>query len=364
LSSLFQPFRLKSLALANRLVMAPMTRNCSPEGVPNDEVAAYYARRAEGGAGLIISEGTVVNRPASAHNRNVPHFHGEAALRGWKNVLGRVHEAGGRMAPQLWHVGVVATDDPNWRPAGPFEGPSGLSAFGRQNGTAMTTADIEATVAAFAQAAADAQALGFDALEVHAAHGYLIDQFFWPHTNRRTDGYGGKTIAERARFAVEIVRAVRARVGPEFVISLRVSQWKLGDFAARLAVTPEQLEEWLAPLAEAGVDILHCSQRRFWEAEFAGSDLNFAGWVKKVTGRPTITVGAVGLSEEFMASFQGESAMPTPLDELLRRLERGDFDLVAVGRPLLADPHWVRKIGEGRTDDLRGFRKEDLATLW
>jgi 2,4-dienoyl-CoA reductase-like NADH-dependent reductase (Old Yellow Enzyme family) len=123
------------------------------------------------------------------------------------------------------------------------------------------------------------------------------------------------------------------------------------------------METWLVPLAEAGVDIFHCSQRRFWEPEFIGSDLNFAGWAKKLTGKTTITVGSIGLSGDFLAAFQGETSTPSSLDELLRRFDRGDFDLVAVGRALLADAGWSRKIREGRSSELIGFSKEALVTL-
>jgi 2,4-dienoyl-CoA reductase-like NADH-dependent reductase (Old Yellow Enzyme family) len=191
----------------------------------------------------------------------------------------------------------------------------------------------------------------------------LIDQFFWHPTNQRTDGYGGQTLVERTRFAAELVRAVRMAVGPDFPISLRISQWKLQDYAAKLATTPQEMEAWLVPLVEAGVDIFHCSQRRFWEPEFTGSDLNFAGWVKKLTGKSTITVGSIGLSGDFIAAFQGEKAAPSSLDELLRRFDRGDFDLVAVGRSLITDAGWARKIREGRSSELRGFSKEALTTL-
>jgi len=360
---LFQPFRLKSLELKNRIVMAPMTRSFSPEGVPTSNVADYYVRRAEGEVGLIVSEGTVVNRPASSYDPNIPHFYGEKALHGWKAVIDKVHAAGGLMAPQLWHVGVVAPGNSGWLPRAPFEGPSGYVAPGKIGGVAMTEQDIAETIRGFAQAAADAKALGFDAVEIHGAHGYLIDQFFWHPTNQRTDGYGGQTLAERTRFAAELIRAVRKAIGPDFPISLRISQWKLQDFAAKLATTPQEMETWLVPLAEAGVDIFHCSQRRFWEPEFTGSDLNFAGWAKKLTAKSTMTVGSVGLSGDFLAAFQGETAMPRSLDELLRRFDRGDFDLVAVGRPLIADAGWARKIHEGRSSELGGFSKEALATL-
>jgi 2,4-dienoyl-CoA reductase-like NADH-dependent reductase (Old Yellow Enzyme family) len=361
---LFQPCRLKSLNLKNRIVMAPMTRSFSPGGVPAANVADYYDRRAVGKVGLILSEGTVVNRPASSNDPDIPRFYGERPLWGWKAVIDKVHADGGVMAPQLWHMGVVAPKGPGWLPSAPFEGPSGYVAPGKIGGVAMTEQDIADTIGAFAQAAAEAKDLGFDAVEIHGAHGYLIDQFFWHPTNQRTDRYGGSTLAERTRFAVELIQAVRRATGPEFPICLRVSQWKLQDYAARLATTPAEMEAWLVPLVGAGVDILHCSQRRFWDAEFGGSDLNFAGWAKKLTGKPTITVGSVGLSGDFLAAFRGEGSTPSSLDELLRRLDRGDFDLVAVGRALLADPAWARKIDEGRTSELHGFAKEALATLW
>lgn len=360
---LFQPFRLKSLELKNRIVMAPMTRSFSPGGVPGSDVADYYARRAEGDVGLIVSEGTVVNRPASSNDPGIPRFYGGNSLRGWESVIDKVRAAGGVMAPQLWHMGVVAPHDSGWLPSAPFEGPSGYVAPGKTGGVAMTGNDIAETIRGFAQAAADAKALGFHAVEIHGAHGYLIDQFFWHPTNQRTDAYGGQSLAERTRFAAELIRAVRKAVGPDFAISLRVSQWKLQDYAAKLATTPREMEAWLVPLAEAGVDLFHCSQRRFWEPEFVGSDLNFAGWAKRLTGKATITVGSIGLSGDFLAAFQGESSTPSSLEKLLRRFDRGDFDLVAVGRALLADAGWARKNREGRSSELIGFSKEALATL-
>ena len=363
LQPLFQPFRLKSLELKNRFVMAPMTRSCSPDGLPTANVADYYARRARGEVGLILSEGTVVNRPASSSDPNIPRFYGEKPLLGWKGVIDQVHAAGGVMAPQLWHMGVVTPNASGWLPPGPFEGPSGLVAPGKTGGVAMSKADIAETIRAFAHAAAYAEALGFNAVELHGAHGYLIDQYFWHPTNQRTDEYGGECLIQRSRFARDLIIAVREAVSPEFVISLRISQWKLQDYTTRLVTNPEEMEAWLLPLADAGVDIFHCSQRRFWEPEFPGSDLNFAGWVKKMTGKPTITVGSVGLSGDFLAAFNGESSTPRSLDELLRRFDRGDFDLVAVGRPLLADAQWTRKIREGRSSELQGFTKDALATL-
>ncbi|KAB0681189.1 NADH:flavin oxidoreductase [Aureimonas leprariae] len=364
---LFQPFRLKGVELKNRIVMAPMTRSFSPGGVPGGNVAAYYRRRAESDVGLILSEGTAIRRPAARNDPGIPVFHGEAALAGWAKVIDAVHAAGGRMGPQIWHVGSVKSFQTEWEPERGIESPSGLVAPDQPRGQAMTDEDIADTIAAYAKAAAEAKRLGFDVAEIHGAHGYLIDQFFWAGTNRREDRFGGATLRERSRFAAEVVRAMREAVGPDFPIILRVSQWKQQDFGFRLAETPDAMRDWLLPLAEAGVDAFHCSQRRFWEPEFPEEDgedgLNFAGWAKKLTGTATISVGSVGLDGEFMASFGGESSKPASLDKLTRRLEREEFDLIAVGRAILGDPDWVRKVRAGDAASLRDFDPKALAEL-
>jgi len=263
IDALFRPFEFKSLKLPNRIVMAPMTRSFSPGGVATDEVAAYYARRAKNEVGLIISEGTGVDRPASLNDPNIPRFHGEKELAAWKKVIDAVHAEGGLMAPQLWHVGAVRTREPDWTPPGKYDSPSGLSSPGKRFGEPMTDAEVADAIAAFARAAKDAKDLGFDAIELHGAHGYLIDQFFWQGVNERTDAFGGPTIAERSKFAAEILKAVRAAVGPDYPVIIRISQWKQQDFNARLAETEADLQIWLGTLVDAGADILHCSQRRF-----------------------------------------------------------------------------------------------------
>ncbi len=364
--TLFRPFKIGTLELENRIVMAPMTRNFAPEGIPGAANAAYYQRRAEGGVGLILSEGTVIDRPAARNEAAIPFFYGEAALAGWKTVIDAVHTAGGRMGPQIWHTGSLPGIS-GWDPGVPVESPSGLVAPGKTRGEAMSEAAIADTVAVFAQAAADAKRLGFDVVELHGAHGYLIDQFFWSGTNARADRYGGTTIKERSRFAGQVVAAVRRAVGPGYPIILRVSQWKQQDYAARLAVTPDLMSDWLQPLVDAGVDVLHCSQRRFWEPEFPEIDgqngLNFAGWAKKLTGAATMSVGSVGLSGDLLGAFSGEGSTSVGLERLIERLARDEFDLIAVGRALLSDPHWVQKIRSGDQAGLKGFSAAALAEL-
>jgi len=203
-----------------------------------------------------------------------------------------------------------------------------------------------------------------DGVEIHGAHGYLIDQFFWEGSNQRTDEYGG-SLAKRSRFAIELVETVRAAVGPDYPIIFRFSQWKQQDYAARLVTTAEQLGEFLTPLSAAGVDIFHCSTRRFWEPEFEGSELNLAGWTRQLTGKPTITVGSVGLDGEFLQFMvkTDKVAQPANIEGLLERLNRQEFDLVAVGRALICDPDWALKIRDGRMQDILPFSREALKKL-
>jgi 2,4-dienoyl-CoA reductase-like NADH-dependent reductase (Old Yellow Enzyme family) len=250
----------------------------------------------------------------------------------------------------------------------PVDSPSGLYAPGQKVGEPMSEETIADCIEAYARAAAAAKRLGFDVVEVHGAHGYLIDQFFWSGTNERTDRWGGQTISERSRFAVETLKAIRTAVGPEFPVILRVSQWKQQAYPVKLATTPEEMTQWLAPLVEAGADMLHCSQRRFWEPEFPDIDgddgLNFAGWAKKLTGAATISVGSVGLSSDFFGVFQGQAAQAASLDKLITRMERDEFDLIAVGRAHITDPAWTRKIRLGQLNQLLGFEPGTLGTLY
>jgi 2,4-dienoyl-CoA reductase-like NADH-dependent reductase (Old Yellow Enzyme family) len=345
--------------------MAPMTRQHSPGGVPDAENAAYYRRRAENDCGLIITEGTTIDDPVAGVYPTVPHFHGREALAGWKRVVDGVHEAGGKIMPQLWHAGMARDPAKSEFPDLPSASPSGHPGPDKgffpagARGEPMSKAHIQRVIDGFARAASDARALGFDGIELHGAHGYIIDQFFWDGMNQRDDEYGGDLVG-RTRFAVDMIKAVRREVGSDYPLSFRFSQWKQQDFTARLAQTPDELARFLKPLADAGVDIFHCSTRRFWEPEFEGSDLNLAGWTKKLTGKPTITVGSVGLSGEFLAAYSGETSQVANLDGLLERLAGGEFDLVAVGRSVLGDHTWARKLREERFNELQPFKPESL----
>ena len=203
--------------------------------------------------------------------------------------------------------------------------------------------------------------MGFDGIAIHGAHGYLPDNFLWEETNRRTDRWGGNR-NRRSAFATEVVKAIRAAIGTSRPIVFRFSQWKQQDFRARLAATPQELEEILGPIAAAGVDVFDASVRYFNRAEFDGSPMNLAGWAKKVTGKLSMAVGGIGLDKGVYDSKRDSGSRSAHnFEPLMERFGRGEFDLVEVGRSLLHDPYWTRKVRAG--EELLPFSEESLKVL-
>jgi 2,4-dienoyl-CoA reductase-like NADH-dependent reductase (Old Yellow Enzyme family) len=363
LEPLFQPLKLRSLELPNRLAMAPMTRCFSPGNTPGEDVAAYYRRRAEGGVSLIVTEGTGIDHPSalgagSGPEDRIPVLYGERALAGWRHVVDEVHAAGGLIFPQLWHQGVFRVEGTGPFPDAPSSRPSGI--WGPDTGSStvrndyiekviaptrpMTEEEIADVVAAYGRTARNAKDVGFDGIAIHGANGYLIDSFFWAETNRRTDRYGGDA-ALRATFGKEVVRAIREAIGPEMPILFRFSQWKQQDFNARIATTPDELGALLSPLAEAGVDMFDASAHRFAAPAFEGSDLSLAGWAKRLTGKPAMAVGGVGLADSLFGSHAtGRAGVENNHYEAAARIEREEFDMIGVGRALIADSDWPKKV--------------------
>ncbi|EEA02650.1 NADH:flavin oxidoreductase/NADH oxidase [Burkholderia sp. H160] len=365
LAPIFQPFTLRKLVLRNRVIMAPMTRSFCPDGIPGADVAAYYRRRAEGEVGLIVTEGVGIDHLASLGDSGLgdndqPILHGEAALKGWKRVVDEVHAAGGLIAPQLWHQGPLRLHGTGPHPQVPSSRPSGL--WGPDSGVTsiapdvvqrarvpsqpMTESEIADVVAAYGRSAANAKALGFDAIAIHGAHGYMIDAFLWTGTNKRVDRWGGE-LRNRTRFGVEVLREIRRAIGDKIPIMFRFSQWKQADFNAKIAASPAELECILGAFADAGVDAFDASTRRYHDVAFPEFDtqLGLAAWAQKLTGKPSMAVGSIGLQRELYYSFgQGGSAASDNIIDVVQRVARGEFDLVGVGRALIADPAWPRKM--------------------
>jgi 2,4-dienoyl-CoA reductase-like NADH-dependent reductase (Old Yellow Enzyme family) len=253
----------------------------------------------------------------------------------------------------------------------PSLSPSGLIQEGRGNGRAMTASELDDVKASYTRAAETAKRLGADGIELHAAHGYLMDQFLWAETNVRDDGYGGAALADRARFPLEVVAAMRAATGPRFPISLRFSQFKEADYGARVFRTPEELSDFMALAKVAGVTMLNVSSRRFAKPEWPElhATRSIAGWTRLVSGLPVMTTGSVGLDKDMFADlFDGADPalrLAVDLAELKGRFLAGEFDLVGVGRMQIANPDFVAKLASGRLDALRLYRKAvDLGHLF
>lgn len=367
MQALFQPITFRGMTLNNRIAMSPMGLGVATDGVPSPGVIDYYSERAKGGTGLIITEATFIDHPASGDSPLLPNLYGNEALAAWRKAVALIHDAGAKTMAQLHHIGLIydnrdvysaAEIDLIHRPELNLLGPSGIIApTYKQVEKPANQAQIDELIEAFGASAEVAKNIGYDGIELHGAHGYLIDQFFWDKVNVRSDRYGGD-LKCRAQFAAEVVAVCRRRVGPDYPIFFRFSQFKIADFDAQVAASPQDLETLLSPLVDAGVDLFDCSQRRSWEPLFPGSPLNLAGWVKKVTGVPTQTVGSIGLDREMIASLSnGEIADVNlrSLHSLMEMFDRGDFDMVAIGRAIIAEPNFANLVRARDFDNLKAF---------
>jgi 2,4-dienoyl-CoA reductase-like NADH-dependent reductase (Old Yellow Enzyme family) len=363
---LFQPLTIRNTRLRNRFAMPGMQRGFMDDGSPTPKMVAYMRRCAAGGVGLIISESTSPDHPSAYWQPMMGRLEPKT-LRAWKNVVGSVRGEGAAFIHQIWHPGSmrkVASGHP--LADYPAFSPSGLIQSGRPNGRAMTRQDLQELLHAYVRAAENAQSIGADGIEVHSAHGYLLDQFLWSETNVRDDEYGGPSLVERARYPTEIAAAIRKATGADFVISFRFSQFKEVDYGATVASSPEDLRAMLAALRAAGVDMFNASSRRFQKREWPDSehpDFTIAEWTKFLGGgAPVMTCGSVGLNVEMFANLfddqePSELSIERDLRALAERVERGTLDLVGVGRMHIANNDFVSKVRDGRYTELALFNK-------
>lgn len=354
---LLDPIRLGEIDCRNRIAMAPCTRCMSPGHVPTDEVAAYYERRAADGVGLLISEGTIICERGNGYP-DVPGIYDDVQIEAWRRATDRVHETGGRIVCQIWHVGAVA--HPRTTGGVLPEGPSGVSPVGeirrlkRPDGTHERYGESEAVseerilelIDLYRQAARNSIDAGFDGVEIHGAHGYLIDQFTNLHYNRRTDDWGGD---QRTRFAHEVARSVIQEVGPGRTL-MRISpvMSAAGEGWQRPEGTFRRL---LSDLWEAGLRILHVSNAVYDEpvlpASLTGGD---------PSARITLHEAARALWPGQLVGVGGLT--PERAD---RAITDGEIDMAAFGRALIANPDFVSRVREDRP--LEPWAPELLDTL-
>jgi N-ethylmaleimide reductase len=330
--TILQPFPLHDLTLPNRVVMAPLTRGrAGPTRIPNQVMAEYYAQRA--GAGLIISEATTISEQANGWLES-PGIYTDAMEEGWKQITAAVHAAGGRMFLQLWHMGRASHSDfhngrlPVSASAVKIEGDGIHTPLGKKPyevPRALETWEVPGVVAEYGRAAARAREAGFDGVEIHAANGYLIDQFLQSKTNHRTDDYGG-SIEKRSRFLKEVVEAVTA-------------EWPAGRVGVRIAPngvfndmgTPNYREQFLhvAGLLD-----------RYPLAYLHVMDGLAFGFHK--LGEPLTLV-------EFRSMFSGPlmGNCGYDVETAERAVAAGDADLIAFGRPFISNPDLVERFRHG-----------------
>jgi 2,4-dienoyl-CoA reductase-like NADH-dependent reductase (Old Yellow Enzyme family) len=369
---LFSPLSLGNIILRNRFVMPAMQRGFMDDGAPNATMVEYLRRCAAGGVGLIICESTSPDHP-TAYWAPVMGRIEARTLAAWRKVIDAIHAEGARVFIQIWHPGVmrkVAVD----HPLATVEtiSPSGLIQKDRPYGRAMVAADFAELCDAYVRTARDAKSIGADGVELHAAHGYLMDQFLWSETNQRQDHYGGATLAQRARFPAEVAQAMRTAVGHLFPISMRFSQFKEVDYGATIAPSPAELRDFVQLMQRSGVSMFNVSSRRFAKPEWPDSDhpeWSIAEWVRSFVTVPVMTTGSVGLNVEMFANlFDDQEPDQIPIERdlvaLAARVQRGSVDLIGVGRMHIANPDFVNKVRARRYAELELFNKQKhLAAL-
>lgn len=347
---LFAPFKVGAMDLPNRLAVAPMTRVSATEtGYATPRMHDYYGRFADGGFGLIITEGLYTDQAFSQGYLFQPGLSDAAQRDAWKPLVERVHAGGARFIAQLMHAGALSQGN---RFRGDTRGPSAVRPAGRQmvfyrgSGeypvpTAMTKSEIDEAIAGFAASAYRAREAGFDGVEIHAANGYLLDQFLSEGVNLRTDAYGGDAAA-RLQITIEVAEAVRTAVGPDFVVGVRSSQGKVNDFHHKWR-GEEEAARIYALLGQLPIDYLHTTEFEAWQPAF-DEGASLASLAKRHSGLPVLANGS----------------LHDP-DRAADMLARHDADVVTLGRGALTHADWPRRVQAGAATE--AFDQTILAPL-
>ncbi|MBO9612937.1 MAG: NADH:flavin oxidoreductase [Dyadobacter sp.] len=336
--TIFDPLEIRGRKLANRLVVAPMTRvSATHAGVPTQEMADYYEAFAEGGFGMIITEGTYTDELFSKANRDQPGIVNAEHMHGWKRVVTAVHRHNALIISQLMHGGALsevtgATIAPSAvQPAGLRSTDNSVSPSPFPMPRAMQTEDLNAVKEGYVRAALLAREAGFDGVELHAANGYLFDQFITPHTNLRTDEYGGNE-RNRLRFLMEVYQAVKAASPGDFIVGIRISESKVNDLTYRWPGGSETARRIFEVLAEIDPDYVHiAAEGGRWERECKYPDGSSSNSIAKSLLRsPVIANGGmhdVALAETLLNNHAA--------------------DLVSIGRAAIASPDWPKRVAAG-----------------
>ncbi len=342
---LFSPIKIKYVSLRNRIVLPSMNTNfAEPDGSVSERFKRYYVERGKGGAGLLIVSSAYID-PASKKRIGVLLLHEDRFVPKLKDFTDEIHATGAKVLQQLNHNGRLLTSSKELKTAvtGPSVGPSPVPHLSTgEVPRVLTVTEIKELVEKFGQAARRAKEAGFDGVELHGTHGYLINQFFSLYSNRRTDEYGGN-LENRMRFPLEVYRRARELTGNDFMIGYRINAREFAPLETPL----EDVIELCRHLEKEGVDLLHISAGNSETPAMVlkmippgsvprGCYADFAAAVKAKVGVPVIAVGRINT--------------PDMAEQILRQ---GKADLIATGRALIADPHWPNKALRGESDRIR-----------
>ncbi len=330
-SPILENVSVRQMHLKNRVVVAPMTRVSTPgDGVPTEAMEKYYRRYAEGGFGLIITEGVYTDRFFSQAYPNQPGITNEQQEKGWEKIVRSTHEAGGKIILQLMHAGALSQHLSNTRSASSIQPLRHmLMGYSKKQGVyplphAMNLSEIDEVENGFCHSAMRAEKAGFDGVEIHAANGYLLDQFLTDYTNDREDHYGG-SVENRCRLSTEITASIKRSVSDDFVVGVRVSQGKVNDANY---LWPNGISDGkiiFNSLKRAGADYIHFASegKGFDHGSLTRDGESLPKLARQLTGLPVLANG--GLDN---------------LSEAKRILGEGHADLVALGTGALANPDW------------------------
>ena len=331
---LVENVQIGTLKLKNRIVMPPMvTQYGSPDGFVTERSKHYYAARAKGGVALVIIEATYIHKSGHAFVNQLG-ISDDRFIPGMSELVGVIHKSGAKVALQIHHGGRMGSSGLSGLPT---VAPSPIANLAGEVPRELGTAEIHELVKAFADAAVRARRAGFDGVEIHGAHGYLIDQFLSRSTNKRQDAYGG-SVANRARFLVEVIQTVRLAVGKEYPVWCRING---REYGIEQETTPEDAQETAKMAVEVGADAVHVSgfgpafPVNITSPIFSPAPvIHLAEGIKKVVNVPVIAVGRI-------TPEAGEKI-----------IEEGKADLIAIGKGMLADPEIASKFISGRAEDI------------
>lgn len=337
---LFSPFMLSGLRLANRVSVAPMSRvSTLGDGVPTLQMAAYYRSFAAGGFGMIITEGIYPPGPGAQGYADQPSLASAAHVAGWRAVTDAVHRCNGIIFGQIMHAGALSQHLPaTLGPSAVTPRGTKMPEYGGQGSyptpDSLSLRQIDSIVDGFAQSAGLAEEAGFDGVEVHAANGYLLDQFLTEYTNARSDRYGGSARA-RSALTAEVITAMERRTHGRLPVGVRLSQAKVNDSHHKWTDAAEA-EAVFTTVAAAQPAYIHLAgEGRPWTQSGRAADGTALGALaRRTTGLPVIVNGGLHTPELIEQTLAG-----------------GEADLVSLGRPALADPAWPARVLDGGTPD-------------